>query len=123
MGLSRTTSASRGTTRPARSAGSVAELAGDLDGAVAVYTDDVEHDDVGFPGPLVGKPAARGFYEELGRGLQVEDMRLLRRWHVTDACVTEHLVSGRAVGPAWASPAAASGSRSGCCTCSSSATG
>jgi hypothetical protein len=27
-----------------------AEGAGDVDGAVAVYTDDIEHDDVGFPG-------------------------------------------------------------------------
>ena len=33
-----------------------AEGAGDIEGAVAVYTDDVEHDAVGFPGsPRTGK--------------------------------------------------------------------
>jgi ketosteroid isomerase-like protein len=43
-----------------------AEGAGDVDGAVAVYTDDIEHDVVGWPtGVLHGKAAARGFYEHL----------------------------------------------------------
>ena len=76
-----------------------AEMAADLDGAVAVYTDDVEHDDVGMPGgPLTGRDAARRFYKELSQGLQVEEMRPLRRYHGQDFCVTEHLVAGRAVG-------------------------
>lgn len=76
-----------------------AEMAGDLDGAVAVYTDDVEHDDVGMPGgPLIGKEAAHRFYKELSEGLEVEEMRHLRRYHGQDFCVTEHLVAGRAVG-------------------------
>ena len=40
-----------------------AEGAGDVDGAVAVYTDDVVHDAVGFPGsPRTGVQAAREFY-------------------------------------------------------------
>lgn len=40
-----------------------AEGAGDIEGAVAVYTDDVVHDAVGFPGtPRQGKDAAREFY-------------------------------------------------------------
>jgi hypothetical protein len=39
-----------------------AEGAGDVEGAVAVYTDDVEHDVVGSPtGPAHGKDEARGF--------------------------------------------------------------
>jgi steroid delta-isomerase-like uncharacterized protein len=39
-----------------------AENHGDIDGAVAVYTEDVEHDVVGFPGsPSRGKDAARNF--------------------------------------------------------------
>ena len=43
-----------------------AESAGDVAGAVAVYTDDVEHDVVGSPtGPVMGKEAAQGFYEFL----------------------------------------------------------
>ena len=76
-----------------------AEMTGDLDGAVAVYTDDVEHDDVGMPGgPLVGKDAARRFYQQLTEALDVEQMRPLRRYHGDDFCVTEHLVVGRAVG-------------------------
>ena len=34
-----------------------------VDGAIAVYTDDIEHDAVGFPGsPHTGKAAAREFY-------------------------------------------------------------
>ncbi len=38
-----------------------AEVAGDPDGSVAMYTDDVEHDVVGAPhGPLTGRDAARG---------------------------------------------------------------
>ena len=43
-----------------------AESAGDTDGAVAMYTDDVIHDVVGSPlGPLTGPAAAKGFYEFL----------------------------------------------------------
>jgi hypothetical protein len=37
-----------------------AEMAGDPAGAVAVYTDDVEHDVVGWPtGPVVGAASAK----------------------------------------------------------------
>ena len=76
-----------------------AEMAKDLDGAVAVYTDDIEHDDVGMPGgPLVGKEAARRLYEQLTQGLEVEEMSPVRRYHGQDVCVTEHLVCGPAVG-------------------------
>ena len=39
-----------------------AEQSKDPAGSVAVYTDDVEHDVVGFPtGPVQGKSAAEGF--------------------------------------------------------------
>ena len=51
-----------------------AESAGDTAGAVAVYTDDVEHDVVGSPtGPLKGKGAAQGFYEYLTQNLTTEN--------------------------------------------------
>lgn len=41
-----------------------AESAGDADGAVAMYTDDVIHDVVGSPlGPLTGPAAAKAFHE------------------------------------------------------------
>ena len=46
-----------------------AENHGDIDEAVAVYTEDVEHDVVGFPnGPSRGKDAARNFYAYLTAG-------------------------------------------------------
>jgi hypothetical protein len=41
-----------------------AEGLGDIDGTVAVYTDDIEHDAVGFRGsPRRGKAEAREFYQ------------------------------------------------------------
>lgn len=43
-----------------------AEGQGDIDGALAVYTDDIEHDVVGFPNsPTRGKEGARDFYTYL----------------------------------------------------------
>jgi hypothetical protein len=43
-----------------------AENHGDIDGAVAVYTEDVERDVVGFPSsPSRGMDAARNFYADL----------------------------------------------------------
>lgn len=40
-----------------------AEGAGDIDGAVAVYTENIVHDAVGFPGsPRTGKDTARESY-------------------------------------------------------------
>jgi len=51
-----------------------AEGAGDVEGAIAVYTDDIEHDVVGWPGsPLHGKDGARGFYEHLTANVRAED--------------------------------------------------
>jgi steroid delta-isomerase-like uncharacterized protein len=76
-----------------------AEIAGDLDGAVAVYTEDVEHDDVGFPGsPRRGRAAAREFYAGLVGDLAVDEMRQVRCFHGDQVCVTEHLLGGRAIG-------------------------
>jgi hypothetical protein len=50
-----------------------AENCGDIDGAVTVYTDDVEHDVVGFPsGPSRGKDAARDFYAYLSANFRSE---------------------------------------------------
>ena len=43
-----------------------AEGAGDIEGAVAPYHEDIVHDAVGFPGsPRQGKDAAREFYAYL----------------------------------------------------------
>jgi steroid delta-isomerase-like uncharacterized protein len=72
-----------------------AEKAGDTAGAVAMYTEDVEHDVVGAPhGPLHGKEAAQGFYEYLTSNIQTEEMVPTRRYYGEDFCVMEHLWSG-----------------------------
>jgi ketosteroid isomerase-like protein len=48
-----------------------AEDAGDIEAAVAVYTDDIEHDAVGAPdGPLHGVVAVRRRYEQLLQNMQ-----------------------------------------------------
>ena len=82
-----------------------AEDTGDLDAAVAVYTDDVEHDVVGAPGgPLYGPAAARARYTELLANVRSGDMVLRRRYHAPatatapDACIVEHEVSAAVVG-------------------------
>jgi steroid delta-isomerase-like uncharacterized protein len=69
----------------------VAESAGDTAGSVAMYTDDVEHDVVGFPtGPVRGKAAAQGFYEYLTKNVQTETMIPAHSYYGDDFCVIEH---------------------------------
>jgi steroid delta-isomerase-like uncharacterized protein len=76
-----------------------AESAGDTAGAVAVYTEDVEHDVVGFPtGPVRGKEAAQGFYEYLSANVKVDDMEVTRSYYGDDFCVVEHLCRGAVPG-------------------------
>ncbi len=69
-----------------------AEDAGDLDTAVAVYTDDIEHDVVGAPGgPLYGPAAARERYATLLLEVHTDEMHRLRTYYADDACIVEHL--------------------------------
>ena len=76
-----------------------AEEAGDTAAAVAVYTDDIEHDVVGFPtGPVHGKDAAQGFYRYLTANLDVERMDPTRSYYGDDFCVVEHLCTGTVPG-------------------------
>jgi steroid delta-isomerase-like uncharacterized protein len=76
-----------------------AEETGDLDAAVAVYTDDVEHDVVGAPGgPLYGPAAARERYTELLDNVRSGDMVLRHRYHADRACIVEHEVSATVTG-------------------------
>ena len=76
-----------------------AENAGDTAASVAMYTDDVEHDVVGFPtGPVHGKAAAQGFYEHLFKNIETETMVPLHRYDSNDACVIEHAWSGTVPG-------------------------
>lgn len=76
-----------------------AEIAGDTAGAVAMYTDDVQHDVVGAPsGPLQGKHAARGFYDHLTQNVHTEEMRPTRSYYGDDFCVVEHEATGTVPG-------------------------
>lgn len=76
-----------------------AEGAGDVDGAVAVYTEDVVHDAVGFPGsPRVGKDGARNFYEYLTANLRTEGEELLNRFFDGDSMIMEQSMTGAVIG-------------------------
>ena len=76
-----------------------AEGAGDVDAAVDVYTDDVEHDVVGFPtGVLHGRDAARGFYEELTANFRTEDEQPGHRYFSPDAMVLDQEMTGTVIG-------------------------
>ena len=76
-----------------------AEAAGDVDGAIAVYTDDVEHDVVGWPtGVARGLDGARSFYEYLTTNISTEATVATRTYHSDDACTIEHQWSGTVPG-------------------------
>ena len=76
-----------------------AEGAGDVDGAVAVHTDDVEHDVVGWPeGVLHGKEAARQFYAELTSNFRTEEERPTHRYLTEDAMILDQEMTGTVTG-------------------------
>ncbi len=76
-----------------------AENAGDVDGCVAMYTDDVVHDVVGAPGgPLDGPEAAKGFYEMLTTNVKGERTDVNHSWYGEDFCVIEHQWTGTVPG-------------------------
>ncbi len=76
-----------------------AETAGDVDAAIAMYTDDVIHDVVGAPhGPLTGPAAAKGFYEMLTTNIQTEEMTVNFARYGDDFCVIEHQWRGAVPG-------------------------
>ena len=76
-----------------------AEGAGDVDGAVAVYTDDIVHDAVGFPGsPRTGKDAAREFYGFLIANFRTEEEQPLHRYFSGDSMILEQTMTGTVIG-------------------------
>ena len=76
-----------------------AEGAGDIDGAVAPYTEDIIHDAVGFPGsPRTGKQAAREFYGFLTANFRTEEEVPLHRWFVDDTMFLEQTMTGTVIG-------------------------
>ncbi len=76
-----------------------AEGAGDIDGAVAVYADDIVHDAVGFPGsPRTGKEAAREFYRYLTAQFRTELEEPRHRWFAGNAMFLEQTMTGSVTG-------------------------
>ena len=73
-----------------------AEVAGNSAAAVAMYTDDVEHDVVGWPtGPVSGPGAAKDFYDALMATFVNEEMVPTRQLYGGAFCVVEHRAAGR----------------------------
>lgn len=76
-----------------------AEGLGDVDGAVAVYTDDIEHDVVGFPhSPTRGIHGARDFYNYLTANFRSESGEVLHRYVTGDAMILEQMMTGTVIG-------------------------
>jgi steroid delta-isomerase-like uncharacterized protein len=76
-----------------------AEGRGDVDGAIAVYTDDIEHDVVAFPGsPHQGRDGARAFYEHLTANFRSEHEDVLHRYVARDAMILEQQMTGTVIG-------------------------
>ncbi|HXW34385.1 MAG TPA: nuclear transport factor 2 family protein [Acidimicrobiales bacterium] len=76
-----------------------AEGAGDVDGAVGVYTDDIVHDEVGFPGtPRTGKDAARDFYKFLTANFRTEEEVPLNRFFDANTMILEQSMTGTVIG-------------------------
>lgn len=76
-----------------------AEAAGDTDGCVAMYADDVIHDVVGSPtGPMHGPAAAKGFYDYLTSNVSGQAVRVNNAWYGEDFCVVEHQWAGTVPG-------------------------
>ena len=69
-----------------------AERAADSAAAVAVYTDDVEHDPTG---PVSGPAAAKDFYDQLLAAFITDEMTPVRTYYGDDHCVIEHRTRGR----------------------------
>ena len=76
-----------------------AEGAGDVEGAIAEYADDVVHDAVGFPGsPRKGKQAAREFYGFLTANFRTETEEPLHRFFSEDTMFLEQNMTGTVIG-------------------------
>jgi steroid delta-isomerase-like uncharacterized protein len=76
-----------------------AEGAGDIEGAVAVYTDDIEHDVVGWPGsPAHGREAAREFYRYLTANFRTESEQPRHMFEADDFLVLEQDMTGTVIG-------------------------
>jgi steroid delta-isomerase-like uncharacterized protein len=76
-----------------------AEGSGDVEGAIAVYTDDIEHDVVGYPGsPHHGKDGARAFYDDLTANFRTEGEEVLHRFASDNAVILDQVMTGTVTG-------------------------
>jgi hypothetical protein len=75
------------------------EARDDVEGVLATFDPEVEHDIVGWPtGPTRGPEAARPFYEQLFGDLADGAVRRLRRLYGDNFMVDDSVWSGRAPG-------------------------
>jgi steroid delta-isomerase-like uncharacterized protein len=64
-----------------------------------VYTDDIEHDVVGFPNsPSHGIDGARDFYTYLTANFRAEHEDVLHRYETDDSMILEQLMTGTVIG-------------------------
>jgi steroid delta-isomerase-like uncharacterized protein len=76
-----------------------AEGLGDVDGAVAVDADDIDHDVVGFPNsPSRGVDRARDFYKYLTANFRAEGEGVLHRYVTDDAMILDQIMTGTVIG-------------------------
>jgi steroid delta-isomerase-like uncharacterized protein len=76
-----------------------AEGRGDINGAVAVYTDDIEHDVVGYPySPTRGIAGARDFYNYLTANFRGESEEVLHSYVTDSAMILEQIMTGTVIG-------------------------
>src|SRR5215207_6066561 len=76
-----------------------AEGTGDPEGAVADYTEDIEHDVVGFPAsPLQGISAALEFYRQLVKEIRTDGEERLHTYYADDAAIIENLITATVTG-------------------------
>lgn len=76
-----------------------AEGRGDVEGAVAVYTDDIDHDVVGYPhSPTRGKAGARDFYNYLTANFRGESEEVLHKYVAGEALILEQIMTGAVIG-------------------------
>jgi hypothetical protein len=71
------------------------EATDDIEGVLATFTDDIDHQAIGSPlGALSGKDAVRPFYEALFDDLKGEGAEPVRRWYGDNFLVDETLWTG-----------------------------
>lgn len=75
------------------------EGAGDMEATISVYSGDVDHDAVLFPGsPRTGKEAARAFYEILAANFREENEGVVHHYVADNALLIGQHMTGTVIG-------------------------